>query len=78
MFIGTDVPDSRILLSVEDAAGRLSISRTRMYALIKAGEIASIRVGRLRRIPSSALESFIERLTAEQIPQQQDRRRRTS
>ena len=43
----TDAP--RLLLSVEDAADRLSLSRTRLYALIKTGDIVSVRVGRLRR-----------------------------
>jgi excisionase family DNA binding protein len=56
----------RVLLSVEDAAEQLSVSRTRLYALIKAGDIASVRVGRLRRIPADALPQFIARLLAEQ------------
>ncbi len=45
----------RVLLSVEDAAEQLSLSRTRLYALIKAGDIESVRVGRLRRVPADAL-----------------------
>ena len=56
----------RVLLSVEEAAEQLSVSRTRVYALIKAGEITSIRVGRLRRVPADALLQFIARLLAEQ------------
>jgi excisionase family DNA binding protein len=44
----------RLLLTVEAAAERLSISRTRMYALIKSGEVMSVRVGRLRRVPVAA------------------------
>jgi excisionase family DNA binding protein len=56
----------RVLLSVEEAAERLSVSRTRLYALIKAGDVASVRVGRLRRVPADALLQFIARLLAEQ------------
>lgn len=56
----------RVLLTVEAAAERLSISRTRMYALIKSGEVTSVRVGRLRRIPVSALEAFTARLLTAQ------------
>ena len=59
-----DVP--RLLLTVEAAAELLSISRTRMYALIKAGEVVSVRVGRLRRIPVGALDAFTARLLTNQ------------
>ena len=61
-------PAPRVLLSVEAAAERLSISRTRMYALIKHGEITSVRVGRLRRIPATALTEFTAGLLAAQCP----------
>ena len=56
----------RVLHTVESAADLLSISRTRMYALIKASEIHSVRVGRLRRVPDEALAEFVSRLTAQQ------------
>jgi excisionase family DNA binding protein len=56
----------RVLLSVEEAAEQLSVSRTRLYGLIKTGEIASVRVGRLRRVPADALPQFFARLLAEQ------------
>jgi excisionase family DNA binding protein len=54
------------LLSVESAAQRLSIGRTTMYALLKRGEITSIRIGRLRRIPTHALTAYTARLITEQ------------
>ncbi|GGM81622.1 hypothetical protein GCM10012275_60320 [Longimycelium tulufanense] len=53
----------RLLLSVEDAAARLDIGRTTMFALIKSGEIASVRIGRLRRVPAEALTAYIRSLT---------------
>jgi excisionase family DNA binding protein len=53
----------RVLLSVEAAAEQLSLSRTRVFALLKAGEIESVKVGRLRRIPTAALERYVRRLT---------------
>jgi excisionase family DNA binding protein len=55
----------RLLLTVEDAADRLSISRTRMYELIKSGAVFSVRVGRLRRIPAAALDTFTAQLITE-------------
>lgn len=54
------------LLSVEHAAARLSIGRTTMYALLKTGDVASIRIGRLRRVPVAALDAYAARLTTEQ------------
>jgi len=57
---------TRTLLSVEAAATQLSIGRTTMYALIKTGAIGSIKVGRLRRVPTEALAAYTTRLIAEQ------------
>ena len=61
-----DSESPRLLITVEAAAELLSISRTRMYALIKAGEVMSVRVGRLRRIPVGALDAFMTRLLSDQ------------
>jgi excisionase family DNA binding protein len=61
-----DEPSPLTLLTVEEAAQRLSIGRTTMYALLKAGQINSVRIGRLRRIPSEALTTYTARLIAEQ------------
>jgi excisionase family DNA binding protein len=49
----------RLVLTVEEAAERLGIGRTMMYALITAGEVESVRIGRLRRIPADALEQYV-------------------
>jgi excisionase family DNA binding protein len=56
----------RTLLTVEAAAAQLSIGRTTMYALIKAGEILSVRVGHLRRVPADALTAYVQQLTNDQ------------
>lgn len=58
--------NARTLLTVEAAAQRLSIGRTTMYALLKNGQINSVRIGRLRRIPADALTAYTDRLAAEQ------------
>ena len=57
---------ARTLLSVEAAAAQLSIGRTTMYALLKNGDVASVRIGRLRRVPAEALTTYTARLIAEQ------------
>ena len=53
--------DDRLLLPVDEAARRLSIGRSLLYELLAAGEIHSIHVGRLRRVPLSALTEFVNR-----------------
>ncbi len=60
------IPSGRVLLSVEEAAERLSISRTRAYALIKSGELTSLRIGRLRRVPAETIDNYVRRLLNEQ------------
>lgn len=52
----------RTLLTVEQAADELSIGRTTMFGLIKSGEIKSVQVGRLRRVPADALTAYVDRL----------------
>ena len=54
----------KFLLSVEEAAGALSLSRTRLFALLKDEQIISVKVGGLRRIPVTALHEYVERLTS--------------
>ena len=55
-------PPVKLLLAVEEAAERLSISRTGMYALVTSEQIFSIKLGRVRRVPVTALEQFVRRL----------------
>ena len=58
------VGDTRLLLTVLEAARRLNVSRSLMYELLAAGEIESVHVGRLRRIPVDALTAYVARLRA--------------
>ena len=51
----------QLLLKVVEAARRLGVGRSLMYELINSGEIDSIHVGRLRRIPPDALTDYIAR-----------------
>lgn len=57
---------ARVLLTVEETAERLHIGKTKTYALVKAGEIESVLIGRLRRIHVDAVEAYAARLVAEQ------------
>lgn len=59
-------PDTRLLVPVlltpEQAAQSLGIGRTAVYALIREGQLPSVKLGRSRRVPYAALVSFVERL----------------
>jgi excisionase family DNA binding protein len=55
----------RVLLTVEQAAERLAISRTVVYSLIKSGELESVKIGNIRRIPAAAVDDFVQRLREE-------------
>lgn len=58
----TEISEARIVLTVEEAAELLGIGRTLMYALVAAGDVESVRIGRLRRIPRDALVVYVEEL----------------
>lgn len=57
---GTGVPV--LLLRVEEAARCLGIARTLMYELVGSGQVQSVRVGRLRRIPVASLHAYVDEL----------------
>ena len=53
---------TRLLLTPEEAAEALSIGRTRVYELLRTGELVSVRIGHSRRIPADALVHYVEHL----------------
>ncbi|MFG1998312.1 helix-turn-helix domain-containing protein [Spirillospora sp. NPDC048911] len=53
-----------LLLTVEEAAQRLKIGRTQMYSLITSGEVQSVTIGRLRRVPAECLAAYVSGLLA--------------
>lgn len=55
----------KMLITVTEAALRLGVGRSFLYNLVLRGEIASIKLGRARRIPVAALEDFVEQRTQE-------------
>ncbi|WP_420117214.1 helix-turn-helix domain-containing protein [Micromonospora sp.] len=60
--------DNRIVLTIEEAAQRLGIGRTTMYALVKAGQIRTVTIGRLRRVPTFCLDEYVRDLLADPTP----------
>lgn len=51
---------NRLLVTSEEAARRLSVSRATVYRLLDSRALESITIGRCRRIPVTALTAFIE------------------
>ena len=58
----TGVPP--LLLSVNEAARVLQIGRSKLYELLAAGELPVVRIGRSVRIPTAALEQWVQRRTS--------------
>jgi excisionase family DNA binding protein len=54
--------DDKLLVTVDDAARRLSIGRSHLYEHLLRGSLRSVRIGRSRRIASQDLQAFIDQL----------------
>jgi excisionase family DNA binding protein len=52
----------KLLLRVEEVAELLGVGRTRVYQLIREGELASIKIDGSRRVPTTAVEQYLVRL----------------
>ncbi|MFJ4121535.1 helix-turn-helix domain-containing protein [[Kitasatospora] papulosa] len=48
------------VLTVPEVMRALRLSRFKVYDLIRSRELASIKIGRCRRVPADALRTFIE------------------
>lgn len=52
----------KLLLTVEEAAEALGISRSQVYVLIAGERLGAVTIGRSRRVPVEALEAFVNGL----------------
>lgn len=58
----------KLLLTPEEAAEVIGVGRSKVYELMRDGIIDSVRIGGCRRIPTAAIEEFVNRLrTPEQV-----------
>lgn len=55
----------RLLITINEAARRLSIGRSHIYDQMQRGALRSIHIGRSRRILESDLDEFIDQLLQE-------------
>lgn len=53
----------RWLLRVDEVAALLGLSRAKVYGLIQAGRIPSVRIDSSRRVPADALRAWVEQQT---------------
>ena len=51
------------LLIVPQVMARLNLSRAKVYDLIRTRQLTSVTVGRARRIPATAVTTYIRHLT---------------
>jgi excisionase family DNA binding protein len=67
-----DADDGRsdgLLLTIEEVAKRLRLGRTLVYRLISSGELESVKVGRLRRVPAECLPEYVATLRRTRSPE---------
>jgi len=57
---------NKLLLSPDETCEVLGVKRSTLFKMLETGEICSIKVGRLRRIPLTSLRDWVERQVAEQ------------
>ena len=58
--------DVENLLTVRQAQEKLRVSRTTIDRLVRSGEIDSLKVGKLRRVPAASVDAYIARQLREQ------------
>lgn len=54
--------ETPLLLTPEQAAEQLGVGRSKVYELIGTGELESVKIGRLRRVPADAPRAYVESL----------------
>jgi excisionase family DNA binding protein len=50
----------KLLMRPAEAAELLAVSRSKLYQLIAAGKVPSVRVGKSLRLPTEALRRWVE------------------
>lgn len=64
---GTKQTVNRKLYRVEEVAEALDVGRTKVFDLIRCGQLASVKVGGSRRITEQAIEDYIDALVDEGV-----------
>ena len=56
--------DDKLLYKVPEVATYLSVSRSKVYELLKSGELPSVHIDRSRLVRKSDLEVYVDSLAA--------------
>lgn len=64
--------ENKLLASPDEACEELGVRRSTLFKLLAAGEIPSIKIGRLRRIPFESLRAYVQRQVEEQTGGQEE------
>ena len=76
--LGDLLAGERLLLTPEEAADLLRVGRTTIYALIKAGDLHPVHIGRSCRLSRAELERYVRRLeTPPPVPPRSPARKQT-
>lgn len=77
MLTTTSHPASHpaITLRIPEACRATGIGRSKLYELIKVGEIDTIKIGRITLIPVTSIERLIARCGATVLPDERERGR---
>jgi excisionase family DNA binding protein len=54
-----------MLLTLKETAVALRVGRSKLYELMAAGKLRSVKIGGSRRIPATALAEFVAALEAQ-------------
>lgn len=57
-----ELTKEQLLMTPEEAAQALRVGRTTVYALMKAGELRPVHIGRSCRLPVAELERYVSGL----------------
>ncbi|MGC4251051.1 MAG: helix-turn-helix domain-containing protein [Sphingobium sp.] len=57
----TPLPSEPICVRVNDAARMIGVGRTKLYELIAAGEVETVKLGKATRITTASLHDLVRR-----------------
>lgn len=63
--VAADSKPVLLLLTAEEAAWALRVGRSKVYELMRSGQLRSVKIGGSRRVSTVALAEFVARLEAD-------------
>lgn len=63
--------EAKLLLSPDEACEALGVKRSTLFKMLNEGQISSIKIGRLRRIPVEGLRTYVQKQVEDQVGEQE-------